>query len=334
MPMRPRRSAQAASRDGGTGSFGLSRRGFLGGIARGAAALAASPVAHGLAASPLAAPRAAGSLPKSAGGESAPPPRWPLKLSTSSIHFLRLPIEKACERIAALGFEAVDIWSGFQGCPHLDDAAERLGPDGLRRVLEENRLRLFAFSVYVGGYPKYAKLLGEAGGGVAVQGSGPPAKPEDLTASMRRFLEGLKPEIELAEKHRSRIAIENHGDALLDSLDSLKAFVDLNRSSRLGIALAPYHVQARGESVERAIETAGEQLLFFYAWQKGEGTKQLPGEGPADFAPWVAALERIRYAGFANVFLHADLEPEEMARLLARSRDYLRAAYEKTGARR
>ena len=31
-------------------------------------------------------------------------------------------------RIAALGFEAVDIWSAYDKCPHLDDAATRLGP--------------------------------------------------------------------------------------------------------------------------------------------------------------------------------------------------------------
>ena len=44
-----------------------------------------------------------------------------MHLSTSSIHFSELPIEKACERIAGLGFEAIDIWSAHEGCPHLDD---------------------------------------------------------------------------------------------------------------------------------------------------------------------------------------------------------------------
>jgi hypothetical protein len=43
-------------------------------------------------------------------------PRFKLLLSTSSIHFSRLPIEQACERIAELGFE-VDR-SAYEGCPH------------------------------------------------------------------------------------------------------------------------------------------------------------------------------------------------------------------------
>ena len=170
---------------------------------------------------------------------------WRCRLATSSILFKDLPIEEACARIAALGFEAVDIWSAFDKCPHLDDAATRLGPSGLKALLAKNHLQLCAFSVYVGGYPKYAELLGGVGGGVAIQGSAGPCKPEELTARMRAFLESLKPLVELAEKNNSRLAIENHGHALLDGPDSFKAFVDLNTSPRLGLALAPYHRAGR-----------------------------------------------------------------------------------------
>ena len=100
-----------------------------------------------------------------------------LRLSTSSVHFKSLPLEQACERIARLGFTAVDLWCAYEGCPHLDDALQRLGPEGLKDVLARNGLRLFAFSTYIGGYAKYAELLGQAGGGVAVQGSAGPVPP-------------------------------------------------------------------------------------------------------------------------------------------------------------
>jgi sugar phosphate isomerase/epimerase len=253
----------------------------------------------------------------------------PLRLSTSSIHFLHLPLEAAAERIAKLGFEAIDIWSAYQGCPHLDDVAARLGAEGLRRVLSENRLKLLAFSVYVGGFPRYAELLGAAGGGVAIRGSAGPCDPSELKVRTRAFLESLKPEIELAEKHGSSLAIENHGNALLDSLDSLKAFVDQNRSPRLGIALAPYHIQAGKMSVEEAISICGKQLFFFYAWQHEEGAAQLPGLGKADFTPWIAALEKAGYKGYLNAFMHGDLKPDDMAAALATSRDYLRGCHAK-----
>ncbi|MFV1967155.1 MAG: sugar phosphate isomerase/epimerase family protein [Pirellulaceae bacterium] len=254
-----------------------------------------------------------------------------MRLSTSSIHYMHLPIEKACEAIAKLGFRGVDIWSAHAGCPHLDDVLDRLGPDGLQEVLARTDLDLFAFSVYRGGYARYAELLGQAGGGVAVRGSSGPCEPNELQARMRAFLESLKPEVELAEQHNGYLAIENHGNALLDSLDSFKAFADMNRSPRLGIALAPYHLQGINISVEEAIAACGKQLFFFYAWQRGKGADQLPGIGPTDCTPWIAALAKIGYAGYVNPFMHGELGTEEMSAALAKSRDYLLECAKKVG---
>jgi hypothetical protein len=96
----------------------VDRRQFLGRLARGTAA---GVLGGGLLAS---VPRA-----------SAAAPAWTMRLSCSSINFASLPIEQACQRIAALGFRAIDIWSAHAGCPHLDDVQERLGPAGLKNVL-------------------------------------------------------------------------------------------------------------------------------------------------------------------------------------------------------
>ncbi len=262
----------------------------------------------------------------SAGLAMARSSAWTMKLSASSIAFSGLPIEQACERIARLGFEGIDIWSAHAGCPHLDDIQRRLGPDGLKVLLARHKLDLFAFSVYAGGYPRYAELLGKAGGGVAVTGSAGPCAPGELIPRMKAFLEGMKPQAELAEKQGAHLAIENHGASLLDSIDSIRAFVDLNRNPRLGIALAPFHIQARAESVSEAILAAGPQLFFFYAWQydAAMSVKQLPGLGPADCAPWMAALARVQYRGYVNPFLHDQPPPDPTAQALGKSRNYLK----------
>jgi sugar phosphate isomerase/epimerase len=255
--------------------------------------------------------------------------RWTMRLSTSSIEYSKLPIEKACERIAGLGFEALDLWSAHAGCPHLDDVQKRLGPEGLKELLAKNKLKLYAFSVYAGGYPRYAELLGKAGGGVAVRGSSGHRAGESMAAQMRTFFEGLKPEIALAEKHDSYLAIENHGGSLLNSLDSLRAFVEANPSQRVGIALAPYHLEAAKLSVEEAIGICGKQLFFFYAWQHAPGVKQLPGFGPTDFTPWLAALAKVDYRWYVNPFMHDEPKPDAMSEALAKSRDYLKQCYAK-----
>ena len=212
------------------------------------------------------------------------------------------------------------------GAPHLDDVLNRLGPGGLKALLEKHRLALCAFSVYAGGYRRYAELLGGAGGGVAVRGSTGPVDAKDLVPKMKSFLESLKPDLALCEKHNSYLAIENHGQALLDSPDSFKAFTDLNTHPRLGLALAPYHVQALKASVEQVIETSGRQLLFFYAWQLGEGLQQLPGHGPTDFAPILRALARIHFSRYVNPFMHQEPEPAVMIPALAKARDALKAS--------
>ena len=261
--------------------------------------------------------------------ETAAGVKWRMRLSASSIHFMGLPIERACERIARLGFEAIDIWSAHEGCPHLDDVAERLGPDGLKALLAKHKLKLFAFSVYRGGYERYAELLGKAGGGVAVRGSTKACKPEEITIRMREFIDSLKPLIELAEQHDSYLAIENHGNALLCSLDSLKAFVDTNTSPRLGIALAPYHIQTLKASVPEAIRICGKQLLFFYAWQHYPDVQQLPGVGPTDMTPWLRALADVRYRGYVNPFMHGHPASDVMEENLATSRDYLKDCFKK-----
>ena len=255
---------------------------------------------------------------------------WKMRLSCSSIAFSSLPIEQAVARIAGLGFDAIDIWSAHAGCPHLDDVLDRLGPAALNELLEKHKLELYSFSVYSGGYPRYAELLGKAGGGVAVQGSGKFEEPNNLTGSMQRFLERLKPQLALAEKYDSYLAIENHsGHSLLNYLDSIKAFVDLNRHPRLGIALAPYHIQKNGESVTNAIAACGNQLFFFYAWQHAEGTGQLPGIGPSDCTAWLSALAKVKFRYPVNPFMHHEPEPDEMAAQIARSANYLKACHAK-----
>lgn len=283
----------------------LNRREFLGAVAGGAALLGAATAAE-------------------------PKQRWPMRMSASSVAFTRLPIEQACERIGALGFEAIDIWANFAGCTHLEDAAKRLGADGLKALLAKNKLALNAFSIYTTGYEPYAELLGQMGGGLAIRGSeGGEPKPEELTDRMKKFLESLKPLADLAEKHNSYVAIENHGGALLHTLDSLKAFADLNTSPRLGVALAPYHLEGIGVAMADAIRTLDKHLFFFYAWQQQPETGQLPGHGPTDFGPAIEALAQIDYKHYVNPFMHGEPEPDAMAEALKKSRAYLLDCYEK-----
>jgi sugar phosphate isomerase/epimerase len=262
---------------------------------------------------------------------AAPASPWAMRLSFSSVMLAELPIEDVCERAARLGFEAIDIWSPFGSCRHLADVVERLRPEGFKDLLAKHKLALSAFTTYTSkqeavGFSAYADFIGKFGGGVVVRESKYiQVKPEDLTASMRDFFEQLKPQIEKAAESKVKLAIENHGDALLGNPDSFKAFVDLNPApEQVGLAVAPYHLQNIKSSVEDVIRTAGSQLLFFYAWQSARGMNQLPGHGPADFHPWLKALEEVNYQGYVHPFMHGNPTPENLTEGIAKAVQYLK----------
>jgi len=255
---------------------------------------------------------------------------WTMKLATSSVMFDKLPIEQVCERAARLELQAVDIWAPFSWggaqCTHLEDVKNRLGGKGLRELLTKHKLEVAAFTIYGHKLSQYWELIRDYGGGIVVRSAnaGRLTDPKELTPRMRAFFEGLKPDIELAEKCDARLAIENHGGDLLNTFDSFKAFVELNPNpKRVGIALAPYHLQSYETPMADFIKIAGSQCLFFYAWQHGHDTTQMPGVGPVDFTPWVQALAEIDYPHYSSVFMHGHPAADDMEALVAKSREYL-----------
>ena len=253
------------------------------------------------------------------------------KWTCSSVNYSTLSLEDACKRISSRGYEAIDIWDSIEGyltCPHLQSIAEQYHADGLAELLQKYKLDLCGFTVYMAKYPKYAELLGQCGGGIAIRGTRSRVTDRSITQDVKAFLEELKPELELCEKYDSYLAVENHsGDTLLNEIDSFKAFVDLNPHPRLGIALAPYHILHNKESVAEAIRLCKNRLLFIYLWINEPGEKQMPGVGSVDTASWFDALKEIRYSRFLTPFMHDHPAPDRMDELHCISLNYLKKQY-------
>jgi sugar phosphate isomerase/epimerase len=137
----------------------------------------------------------------------------------------------------------------------------------------------------------------------------------ELRAAVAEFSEALKPHIDAAAEHDVIIAIENHGNALIETPDSMKWLIEFTQSPQLGIALAPYHLPNDDTLVAQLIEDLGAPgLALFYGWQHGMGCHeklpkeqelmQLPGRGTLDFRPLLAALKKIDYHGWTEIFMH------------------------------
>ena len=55
----------------------------------------------------------------------------------------------------------------------------------------------------------------------------------------------------------------------------------------------------------------------------------MPGVGPVDFTPWIAALAKAGYEWYVNPFMHHEPEPAAMSAEFVKSCTYLKKCYAK-----
>ena len=227
------------------------------------------------------------------------------------------PLAEIVPEVKKSGSEHIDIWPRVHG--NQREQVESMGNDAFAALLATHGVGLgisTRFDLGPFGLEEEMAFVREFGASLIVTGSKGPKGlvGEELRAAVADFAKGLKPHIAAAEKHDITISIENHGSALIETPDSMKWLIEFTDSPHLGIALAPYHLPDDAELVAKLIEALGQGLALFYAWQHGMGCHeklpkeqellQLPGRGRLDFAPILAALKKINYSGWMEIFMH------------------------------
>ena len=215
------------------------------------------------------------------------------------------------------GATALDIWPKVHG--NQREQLTDLGEDKFSAMLKQHEITLGCITQYkLGpfGLQDEMRLAQRFGCQTIVTGGRGPAglKGNDLKASVQDFIEKMKPHLEVAEETGVTVAIENHANNLIESPDSLKWLAELRPSKHLAIAFAPYHLPQDADLLGRLIETLGDSIAVFYAWQHGMGCHeklpkeqellQMPGRGDLDFGPLLAALKRMKYSGWTEIFMH------------------------------
>jgi len=236
-------------------------------------------------------------------------------LSSSLFGYSRL--EEILPIAKRLGINSLDIWPKVHG--NQREQLAEMGEDRFVELLSNNGCRLDCLTQYpLGpfGLADEMRLAKRLGCQTIVTGSGGPKglQGDELKASIREFVEKLKPHLELAHKTGVRIAIENHANSLLDSPDSMRWLCEMRPSDRLGIAFAPYHLPQNQELLSKLVRDVLPCIEVFYAWQHGKGCMQaqpkhderlqLPGRGSLDFLPLFRELRRGNYNRWVEVFMH------------------------------
>ena len=240
-----------------------------------------------------------------------------LRYILGSCMYGTLPVAEILPEVRKAGAEHVDIWPK----PHGDqrEQVEAMGLDAFAALLEEHRVKLGILTHYdlgpfgLTGEFEVAKKLGAS---MMICGGKGPTKLEgaELKSAVAGFVEQMKPHVAAAEEAGVVIGIENHANNLIESPDSMRWLAELSPSDHLGIALAPYHLPQDPALIAGLIEDLGDRLVHFYAWEHGKGCHeklpkeeelmQMPGRGNLDFRPILAALRKIQYQGWTEIFMH------------------------------
>ena len=257
-----------------------------------------------------------------------------------------LPIADIVPEVHPTGSEALDIWAGRWG--NQREQIDALGHDAFSDLLKKHRAKVGTYTCMDPGFPKsepHMRAMKKFGGDMIIAGfggGGAGAKNlsgDELRRGIRAQVRALKPIITKAGELNVKLAIENHLGGLLASPDSLKILVEELPEKHIGIAFAPYHLPQDPELLGRLVGDLGDRILYFYAWQHGDGSgdiapamqrKQLPGVGSLDFKPMLAALKRNRFNGWTSIFMHpsprgAPLEPTStgVSAHLNKARDHI-----------
>lgn len=252
----------------------------------------------------------------SAAGESG----FTFKYIVGSSMYGELPLSEILPDVHKTGARHIDIWPRKHG--NQREQIEEMGHDRFAALLKKHDVKLGCLTHYdLGpfGLAKDMPLAKRFGCPMMVcGGKGPKGlKGSQLKAAVKTFAEQMKPHLEVAAENGVTVAIENHGNNVIDSPDSLKWLMEFRSRDNMKIAFAPYHLENLGVDAKgfgRLIEQLGDNIAIYYAWQHGMGCMkklpkeqellQMPGRGDLDFKPAVAALKKIKYDGFTEIFMH------------------------------
>ena len=252
-------------------------------------------------------------------------PKFRLNYILSSSMYGRLPLKEILPEVTKTGADTIDIWPRVHG--NQREQIEEIGHEAFAKMLRSHKtskgiLRMGCITRYdLGpfGLQKEMAFAKKFGTKVMVCGGRGQRglKGAELKAEVKKFAELMKPHLAAAETAGVTIAIENHSSNLINTPDSLKWLAEFAPSKKLGIALAPYHLETLGVDAAghaALIKTLGNRIAMFYAWQHGMGCSkklpkeqellQMPGRGKLDFTPIVGALKQINYNGLTSIFMH------------------------------
>jgi sugar phosphate isomerase/epimerase len=273
-----------------------------------------------------------------------------MKLAFSTNAYLRFSFADACGRLAAIGYEGVEIMADV---PHAWPAY--LLPEHkqtIRRTLAEHRLAISnvnAFMMHAVGdhrqlywhpswiepYEPYRRvradhtkraltLAKELGAPHITTEPGGPL-PDGITWAdgLKLFVEMLKPVIEHAEKEGVPLLIEPEPELIVETADQFLELMGHIDSPMVGLNFDIGHFFCVKDEPASTVRKLAKYIRHVHLEDIAATRKHhhlIPGEGVIDFAATLKALKEVGYAGWVTIELYPYVDDPDHAARTARER--------------
>ncbi len=250
---------------------------------------------------------------------AAEPAAFKLRYVLSTNQYGTLPIQDIVPEVKRASYEGLDVWAGRWG--NQREQIDYLGHEKFAAILKQHGVKVSCYTCMDPGFAKcepHLRAMLKFGGNQIVAGfpnapGGKDLRGPALRTAIRDSLEKLKPIIGVAGELNVELAIENHLNGLLETPDGVRILAEEIKERHVGISFAPFHLPQEAELLGKLVDDVAGKILYYYAWQFGDGSgdlapskqkRQLPGVGPLDFKPMLAALKRRKFNGYTSIFMH------------------------------
>jgi len=278
-------------------------------------------------------------------------PAAPLALAFSTNAYLRFSFAEAVRRLAALGYQGVEIMADV---PHAWPAyLLEEHKQAIRAVLAEHKVKisninafmmhaisdprqLYWYPSWIEPDPHYRQvrithtkraltLARELGSPCITTEPGGPVEPGgSWSAALKLFVEGLKPVAEHAEKEGVLLLIEPEPGLLIETADQFLELMQHLDSPAIGLNFDIGHAYCVGDDPATTIPRLAPYIRHFHLEDIAATRVHhhlVPGDGAIDFRATLKAIQAIGYRGWITIELYPYVEnPDEAAR---RARDHI-----------
>ena len=268
-----------------------------------------------------------------------------MRLAFSTNAYLNFPFDEAAARIAALGYEGLELMADV---PHAWPAYMLEGPKrAIRDAMEKNGLTFsnvnafmmhavddhrqhFWYPSFIEPDPNYRRvridhtrkalsLCAELGAPhITTEPGGPIDPSQTRQQAIDLFVEALKPLAEHAEKLGVGLLIEPEPDLLAETTDQYIEIAERVNAPSIGLNFDVGHAFCMSEDIPAQIAKLAPHIKHYH-FEDIAATRvhhhMVPGLGAINFAEVIAAIKKSGYDGWITVELYPNIDdPDGAAR--------------------